>query len=273
MGINDIDPKLITAYNANGDGWQRDQIYYNITPDQDRGAFDNSFEETITSFSMIGDPWAAYYKIADQRDDPHSENYRAHSSQPHWTDGAFEFKITALVNAKNGIGPTIEKYFSVPPGEIFYLHYRQASHNWFGKDKYELNNVTFANNQLNPNLPIIKWDLENYAVAVKLSFEEVDVSGTTTTTNTHATKFAANFEINASGGNKVKVGGKFGASFAIDNSQTNTTVINLSNDKLGEVAVDFGDNIINSISGNIIDTKDYYVGNYCKFNIIPKKVY
>jgi hypothetical protein len=82
IGTNEIDPKLITAYNtyAGSDGWQRDQIYYNITPSQNRGEFDNNFEETVTSFSMIGDPWAAYYKVADQSDDPHSENYRGNSS-------------------------------------------------------------------------------------------------------------------------------------------------------------------------------------------------
>jgi hypothetical protein len=273
IGTNEIDPKLITAYNtyAGSDGWQRDQIYYNITPSQNRGEFDNNFEETVTSFSMIGDPWAAYYKVADQSDDPHSENYRGNSSQPHWTDGAFEFKIISLVNAKSGVGPTIETYFSVPPSQLFNLHYRQASHNWFGKDKYELDNVTFASDQISLNLPIIKWNWENYAVAIKMSFEEVDVSTTETSTNVHSTKFAGNFEINAAVSKKV--GLKFGASLAIDNSQTHVRVISLVNDKLGDVIVDFGDNVVNSVSGNSVDIKDYYIGNYARFNIVPKKVF
>ena len=55
-------------------GWQRDYIYYNITPNTTKGPFNNNFKEHLVSFEMLGDPRTALNKIADQAGDPKYEN-------------------------------------------------------------------------------------------------------------------------------------------------------------------------------------------------------
>ncbi|MDR0333074.1 MAG: hypothetical protein LBI15_06375 [Dysgonamonadaceae bacterium] len=50
--VSSIDSKLRTAFEIyeNADGWQRDYIYYNITPGNPNGPFSRDYHETITSF-------------------------------------------------------------------------------------------------------------------------------------------------------------------------------------------------------------------------------
>jgi len=66
-----LDPKVVTAYNtytgANVDGWQRDYIYYSITPGTPKGPFKYDFQETITSFSLQGDPTGLQYNCRSDR--------------------------------------------------------------------------------------------------------------------------------------------------------------------------------------------------------------
>ena len=52
-----IDQKLIDAYNTYNtvDGWQRDMIYYGITPTSPNGNLSYDFVEHITSFRIAGD--------------------------------------------------------------------------------------------------------------------------------------------------------------------------------------------------------------------------
>lgn len=92
-------------------------------------------------------------------------------------------------------------------------------------------------------------------------------------------KFAANFNIDATLGVKVKAGLKFGAS--LETTQTNTVqkTFTQGNDFLGEAIVNFADKVILGqtavgwLGGARWQTRDYTTGlGYCKFSIEPKRV-
>ncbi|MFT6204922.1 MAG: hypothetical protein ACJA1O_002536 [Spirosomataceae bacterium] len=78
------------------------------------------FQERVAYLGGIGDPNAFYAKIVQSNTDPSADRHRANGSSQHWTDGFFEFKLIALVNAKNGVGATITKVFSVNPRDLFF---------------------------------------------------------------------------------------------------------------------------------------------------------
>lgn len=267
-----IDSKLITAYNTyiNADGWQRDQIYYNITPNQQRGQFDNTFEERVAYLGGIGDPNAFYTKIVQPTTDPHADKHRANGNSQHWTDGFFEFKLIALINSKSGLGATLTKVFSVNPRDLFFLHYKRTSNNWFGQDWYELDYVTYPNSvPVDYNISLFKWDLQNISTQVKLTLYETDIATTITETFTNSAEFANNFEANL--GFFEKVGLKFGGSAKTSNTQSYSVARTLNDDFLGDAVFDFSDKVINYSNGVVTDVKDYNFGNYCRLNIIPKR--
>ncbi len=109
-----IDSKIKTAYDTykGTDGWQRDYIYYNITPGQTKGKFSYDYQEHITSFSMNDGNNLAI--ISDQEGDPvntpkyYSPKWQRDAARSPWTGNAFRFKINVLINAKNGVGTSTE---------------------------------------------------------------------------------------------------------------------------------------------------------------------
>ena len=234
-----LDPKLISAYDTynNADGWQRDFIYYNITPNQTRGQFRYDFKDGLKSFKMVGDPMLAYNKIADQWDDPHINGI---TSGPQWTDGFFEFKVTCLVNGRNGVGAELIMPIGANPSDLFELTYTEIG-GWFNS-LYLLTGVSLK--QMDLNLPILNWDLDQYSAAIRIGIEEVDLTTTTVLSESTTIKFANNFEV--TGGIKEKVGLKFGASSETSQTQTYQRTFIQGNDQLGDVTINFADQIINS---------------------------
>lgn len=235
-----LDPKIIESYNTylNVDGWQRDLIYYNIKPGQDRGAFSYDFKEKITSFTLVGDPVVAYNKIADQTDDPHVIGITTGS---HWTGGSFDFKVNCLINAKNGVGTELVTGFGAMPDQIFDLTYERIHNNWFGADTYALTNIALKKMYLN-NVELINWDLNDYASSIKIRVEEVDITTSTQEGESSTVKFASNFGIDD--GILKKFGFKFGGSLEITQTQTYQRTFTQGNDDLEEVIVNFGDKVI-----------------------------
>lgn len=73
--------KVIEAYNLyqNTSGWQRDYIYYNISPTSDKGPFDYNYKEYIVGFELLGNAIGAYNKISDQNSDPKYTTRRSNS--------------------------------------------------------------------------------------------------------------------------------------------------------------------------------------------------
>lgn len=158
-----VSQKLKDAYEIylNADGWQRDYVYYGITPTIPNGQFSYDYKETITEFSLNGDPMAAYNKIADQTGDPQINTIVTNVNSG-WTGGAFEFKVSVLFNAKNGLGTTYETYFPAIPTDLFDLTYT-----YMGVGLYQLQSVSLK--KMYPYLQLFKWDLNQYASTIKLT--------------------------------------------------------------------------------------------------------
>lgn len=259
VGTN-INPKLVQAYNTylNTSGWHRDFIYYNITPTNTKGPFDYSFKDGLTSFTMVGNPDAAFQKISDQTGDPQI-NAVISGGASQWSGGSFEFKVICLINARNGVGAELVTYFPAVPSELFGLTYTKIANNLFGPDVYGLVGVSLKKMPL--NIPILNWDLNSYASSIKISIEEVDAVTTTTNSESSSVKFAENFAID--GGILQKIGLKLGANMESIQSQTYQRTSTLGNDYLGDVIVNFADNIIISeIFSNVYDTREYTTGFY-----------
>ena len=173
---NTVDPKHITAYDSfqNQAGWQRDHIYYDLTPTSPSGPFSFDFREHITSFRLRGGGgWSngvnAYNKIADQTGDPrigiqYVQGYP--QTVGSWTDGVFEFKVTVLINAKNGLGSEYVTYFPAPARDLFRIRRSTPS-----GSTLRLRNL--RTKRFYPNLSLIKWDLDQYASTIKIEIEEV----------------------------------------------------------------------------------------------------
>jgi len=268
---SDMDPKLLTAYNTylNADGWQRDYIYYGISPNQDRGVFNYDFKEKIKTFRLVGDPITAYNKIADQTDDPRIMQNTLHPMSS-WTNGSFDFKVSTLVNAKNGVGTEYVTAFGATPDNLFNLTYELVvSYPW---NYYRLTNVELDYYYIdNGGLEIINWDLNEYASSINIRIEEVDNTTTTHLQESSTVKFATNFAIEATV--LKKIGIKFGASLENTQVQTYQRSFTQDNDQLGYVIVNFADDVVLNTYGNgaTADTREYATGYY-SISIEPTRV-
>lgn len=270
---HEVDPKLIEAYNiySNADGWQRDYIYYGITPTSPRGPFSYAFKEHITSFKMMGGTGSnygviAYNKISDQTGDPkigiaYKEGIATVTSG--WTDGNFEFKVKVLLNAKNGVGSELVTYFPADPRDLFYVRTTTPE----GKN--------FTVQQLRPrainlHLGLFNWDLNQYASSIKIDIEEVDRTQTVSRSDTRTVKFATNFGLEATV--LKKIGLKFGGSYEETKTQTVQTSYTEGNDELGSVIINFADNFIRPYNFDRNYATSTYATGWYEISFEPKRV-
>jgi len=245
LSTNDSIPdellKACKAYDIyeNRDGWQRDYVYYNITPDNVNGKYDEDYGECLVGFEMIGDPLTALRKISDQTGDP-QETTDIHEL-PTWTDGEFEFMLKIYLGNKSGFGSELTKYFRISADKLFF----------FGGNAVGLDLKQMKNERANVSLPLFEWNLENYSSSVKIAVEEIDGTETIKTTSTTSTEFATNFGVDASIGISEKV--KLGMEFGVTDKQVMSTSYEVTttkdNDALGEVVVNFSDKIFTDKGG------------------------
>jgi len=271
LNPNSIDQINVDAYNS-GVEWHRDYVYYGITPSSPNGKFKNNYSEFITSFKFLTP--SVLNIIADQ-DDPKANNHYStgpvsNAPTTMWTEGNFEFRITVLINAKNGLGNELTKVMSVNPRDLFDLHYEEIAYNpWDGFRLYELRNI--STKEFHPNIELVPWDLENYGTAWKFIFYETDNAQETTQTFENTTTYAANFEI--SQGTLTKIGFKFGASATTVEKKTFSVKTTLASDYLGEATLTFDQPIIIGISGNSYTTREITNGNTLSISVEPRKVF
>ncbi len=263
---NLLDQKIKNAYNiySTAEGWDRDYIYYDITPSSPDGSFKYDFQEGLTSFILLGDPMAAYNTIADQTGDP-TIKLTTSNPQSGWTGGNFEFKVRVIYNSTNGAGSEIIKYFTAIPSDLFVLNYVRP--NPFSN--YTLSSVVLKTKFL--NIPIFNWDLDQYATTIKIDIEEIDLTETTVLTDTRVVEFATNFSIDPTAGFLKKIGLKFGASLKETETHSVQRTFTEGNDELGEVIVNFADDIIVNQYGSLYYTRQYSSGLY-SISVEPVRV-
>ncbi|WP_461532287.1 hypothetical protein [Sinomicrobium sp.] len=266
--ISSPDQKLKEAYEVfeGTNGWHRDYIYYGMTPDTTEGEFSYDYQEHISFFAMKGGE-GALGKVSDQDDDP-MRKISYNPSDPDWTDGFLEFKVSVLINARNGIGDEYITYFSAAPDDLFEMNYEsRCGSSGFFKLFYCPEFIGFKELQL--NLPLFQWDLNQYASSIKIAIEEVDLEVTTTITDTRTVKFANNFDIQ--GDVLKKIGLKFGAKLETTESQSIKKTFTQGNDQLGEVIVNFADKVLLGKEDENWKTREYETGWY-RIGVAPRRV-
>lgn len=255
------DPKLMNAYNimgTNGYNWQRDNIYYGLTPTNTVGTIDNSIYENIYALRFSVD---ALNKMSDQSGDPMLVDNipPGHGTTPpqniFWTDGKFEFQIDILINDVTGNGASITKYLSIAPEDIYTVVYITLPGPVPTYIIWGIMPKHYYPAQHDAAIPLLPWNLENRSFSWKFNFSETDEQQTVTNTETITGQFATNFEFNATWGTNTKVGLKFGASATTTHTQTYTIVTTLGSDALGDVEANFGEPVICAR-----DTSKYYLG-------------
>ena len=243
--------KTYEAYKIykNTTGWQRDYIYYGITPTTDKGPFDYNMKEFLVGFELMGDALGFYRKIADQDGDPKSSIpiggvLPANSSIITWTEGEYEFKVTTYVGSKSTIGTEYKSFFRLKPDQLFRAEVERviSRPGMPGYTVYKL--VGLKSKRVDLDLPLFEWDLENYGATIKIAIEEVDGQETEVNSISSSIEFATNFGFVASFGEKVKFGVKFGSTIKEVLNVSNTITKTLGGDELGEVIINFADPVV-----------------------------
>ena len=243
--------KTYEAYKIykNTTGWQRDYIYYGITPTTDKGPFDYNMKEFLVGFELMGDALGFYRKIADQDGDPKSSIpiggvLPANSSIITWTEGEYEFKVTTYVGSKSTIGTEYKSFFRLKPDQLFRAEVERviSRPGMPGYTVYKL--VGLKSKRVDLDLPLFEWDLENYGATIKIAIEEVDGQETEVNSISSSIEFATNFGFDAGFGEKVKFGVKFGSTIKEVLNVSNTITKTLGGDELGEVIINFADPVV-----------------------------
>lgn len=282
--------KLFDAYDIypNATGWQRDYIYYNITPSSPKGPFQNNFKEHIVSFELLGDAQTALDKISDQTGDPatdgnqHQHQYNGYSTITGWTDGEFEFEVKVYCGSKSAVGNEFTTNFRAKPEDLFIATFKIIKKD--GKNYYSTDKL--YTKKMHLSLPLFEWDLEDYSSSMKISISEYDASQTNQQTVTTSNEFANNFSFDVGWGSIVKIGAKFGTSSKSTLTQSYVETTTLGSDQLGDVVINFFDPVLLSKNNTHIPTSggrsdqyfdpDYnntYKTGFYRIQIAPKKIY
>jgi hypothetical protein len=178
-----------------------------------------------------------FTKISDETTDPLPAKY-SNNSIGSWTEGYFEFRITVLINSKNGVGNEYVRNITVNASDLFDITYKKIFGNY-----YIYQSVTPK--EYKPFLEILPWDLQSYGIAWKFIFHEIDASQEVTQSYENTTTYVSNFEGNVGIDLGVfKIGGKGGSTETTVDKKTFTVKTTLTSDFLGEAILTFDQPII-----------------------------
>lgn len=280
FGPGELATEVLDAYNIMGvtsDTWQRDHIYYGLTPTNTTGILKRNFKETIRSIKFSESAIAKFMDQNDPRPAPTmtigGQVYTITNTPdyPKWMDGNFEFKFDVLINNTAGLGTTVTKYISLDPDLMFGMFYEYVGREFFPIYKWKLQFI--IDNEVSVDIPLVTWDLETNGASWKFLVSEVDDQQTTTRTETTTTEFATNFEFNPLLNSVAKIGLKFGGSAKTTNQNTYSVVTQLNSDDLGTLELNFSDPVIKShVTGNRYTM--YAIKNpYLEIVVMPKAYY
>lgn len=290
MTAAEVGSKAVAAYNyfyannsgANSRAYQRDYIYYGITPANKNGTLNQAITEYI-SFLEINPN--AYFNISDQKtgqtyDDPYIKaNQVERKKSPYteaelvdqmWTKGAYNFRIEIITS--NSSQPIIV-YVPLRPEEIWNFNttcdYRHST--WFRHSKYtyKIDPNKFTAKRVNLNSRLIsfgKWDLSDEALFRYINILEEDKSGRYTYETTYSMSRMTSSKVSGSikFGLGTKISGEIGAE--VSNTTTTTTSQKFvferqeEDDNLGTAKIYFFDPIIDGKSGSNYLVHSYNTG-------------
>ncbi|MFV0506293.1 MAG: hypothetical protein ACK5L5_06230 [Bacteroidales bacterium] len=295
--MDNIGNKAIEAYrhfNKN-DGslrqksYQRDYIYYGITPENQKGTFNRSISEYLNVITV--NP-AAYFRISDQgKEDPinnasSTEQKKRGLSQQElldrlWTRGSYNFRFE--ISSSEVDHPQIV-CIPLMPEDLWNFNiahsYRHST--WFrhSKNTYTINprNFTARDVYLRDLVDMGKWDISEEALYRYVKIYEEDATEEVEETTTYEMSVAR--KENFSGNAKIGIGLKkvnvdVGGSASSENSTTTkitktvTTKRTLGSDLLGSVRIYFYDPIVESVYSTVYRQRSYNTGSI-KFGVTAR---
>jgi len=281
---NAFAPKIKDAYEIynNVDGWQRDYVYYSITPTNTKGAITLDYQESIYAFSFSSNntPQAVLAYLITHSSDPTLINQVSSDGAYPWTSGNFAFRVKTQVGSLLPSANVFDKLFLANPNELFEVSYQKViiSNGIFGTGKkYAYKTILTNFKTKNLNLDLFNWDLANYSPLMKITIEKENPSTQTTTTISTTSQFVSNFGFDAGFGTDVKIGLKFGTSQQQTYNISYKVVNKLENKNLGDVLINFGDKvligkIVNPNTGiTFYNVREYSSGFYV-ISVVPRKV-
>lgn len=280
-----VGDKAIKAYeyfnkddgSINQKAFQRDYIYYGITPLNQTGSLNRAVSEYISYIEI--DP-NSYFKIADQKDngstndDPNVKTNETSQSKRAlteyelldrlWTKGAYDIKFEIITSSNQH--PQIV-YIPLKPNEIwdFNLDHSYKHSTWFRHSKHtyriDPNKFTAKKVFLNPDMISLgKWNLAEESLYRHINIYEEDESIEKTIVSeydvTHVKSSNFKGDIKLGVGLKIfKQDGKVegGASTEVNEtttdkaSKTITTIRKEGSDPLGSVKVFFYDPLVENV--------------------------
>lgn len=274
-----LEDKIKSAYLIfpNSDNWQRDYIYFDLTPSTTRGTFKYQFKEALTMFSLSRtDPMGAFHFICDATDgsDPTFQTSTSTNQSTFWTGSSFTFRIHVLYSAKQeALGTEYTTLFPILASDLFDVQYDTITFPgfWPWQRRYVYVPRAVTTKQVDLRQELFNWDTSAFSGSILIKFEEVDTPMNFEQTVTNQAKFSINYDVNTG----EKVGLKFGVNGETSRNVSTKVTYQEGSDDLGSAIMNFGDNII---LGNVItpgptmyNVREYSTG-WCIFTISPVQV-
>jgi len=281
-------------YSDKGDkyqkAFQRDYIYYGMTPDSKEGYLNNSINEEINFLSINPNTYFSFSKHPDNpkiKENQFTVKRRPVSTEEQirrmWSEGEYRFRLYNITS--NSSEPEI-KDFSLKPEQIWNFNieynknrngtvFRRSKHTYkIDPSKFTPKIIDF--NEINNSIVLNKWnwDISKESLFRKLKLIQYNNDIPYTDTKTYETTFVKESKFN-SGKAKLKLGPiEFGELPSANINSTNTrkesrtiTITGThSSIELGETQVYFYDPVI--INSNY-DLHRYGLGSV-QFSMIPK---
>ena len=267
-----LSPSIIQAYREFKDVFNachRDYIYYGMTKDKKEGTLNRRIREKIWRFCVSP---LAYQTISNSNDteDPGLQNTTQEKRQLTneeilqriWTDGNFEFQFKVYVG-KEGVETSADggPYFTVKPQDLYslgkvHLHHKNGTAFRHQKNFYtvDVDNLcakwVYTDNLISgtkTNCVFSQpWNLYDTSSIFYIWVEEVDPSGSITTTQTVENKYEVKSSFTTTTGDpeKGQVKVEYGTTHTSAVTQTVQKTVNIGSDQLGRLNLSFDDPVI-----------------------------
>lgn len=276
--VNSLDPKIIEAWNTmkSNPAYQRDYIYYGMTPQKTEGKLNGTIDEYLYRFQISP---TAYYSISDDRDktssksDPYIKEGEKKESKKEelpkdiiitalWAEGNYEFEFRIYTGTKkdDNVGSQV-LVFNIAPKDLWEINIttKRRHHTAFRHTKYtytispeNLGRKWYYPRNFSYYPKINKWDISQQSMEKTIFVVERDQSKTIDKTIEVKKKYATNFKSNIEGSIKpdesmvgdIKLGLGFDTSASTETTTMVKTTIQEKDDDLGTLELDFYSSII-----------------------------
>ncbi|MBN1683860.1 MAG: hypothetical protein JW855_00230 [Gammaproteobacteria bacterium] len=306
VGPGSVESKAIEAaqYFNKDDGsiyskaFQRDFIYYGITPQKQTGSLNRSVSEYISYIEV--DP-NAYFTIPNERNspaghnDPYIDNYEyerkrrpateAELLEKMWTEGAYNFRFEVSTST---MSEAQVKLIPLRPDQLwdFNVDLQYTHSTWFRSSKYayKIDPNKFISKPcfLEKMIDLGKWNIAEEALYRMVTVYEEDSGAEEEHTKTfemiyaHKTNFSGDVKLNIGlkkAGSNVGGGGTAGVEDSVTEKVTKSITIRIKNSPnlLGKTKIFFYDPIIDRIVRfpQVYDMRTYHTGSL-QFGITVK---